>query len=883
MLGVFAALVRRGGLTVALTVGLGLAVPGIAQASSVLISTSTTSGMSCAPDPTTSILVCSPNSGSEGNLNATALESDLANGPVEVTTLGNAYSSSGDSIDVDLGVSLTIPTGLTLEAPDSVIDQGSVEGPGDLAVGPSGGDTWFYAYGPLGDKTPLSAFNDEANGTVLEGESNSGNQYAENANTVVTTGYQTYLGQLVITDDATLDSSADNGNITFGTSPDSPASVYSEGSNPSLTVNAGTGGVAVAGTLGDNQSGDTSEYLNNVTVTGSSIDLPPAVYGLGSATFNGASSVGENGSDLAISGPASFNGTVTGAGLTGPGGELSIQGSSASFGGLVSNISQLSVSDGTGDTTTSMSGGVETTGGGQLYYGPVTLTGNSTLSDSGDAVINADLGVALGGYTLTTGDGQSDIPTINDSSSGQIIADDGGVLALMNNNDYSGGTTVSGGATVAFQDGSLGSGPITVNGGTLEWNNTNDDISSQGLSIGADGATFDTNGENVSFSAPVSDETPSVGGGVTLNGGGSLTLASANSYTGGTTVDNDTLVFGPGSLSGTGAIDLDGGTLQWASGNTDDVSSKLSIDNTNGGALDVGDNDVTLGSNLSSTGPVDVQGAGVLTLAGTDTFGSSEHPLTVQGDGSGNGGLTVTGTLGGALKLSDGTVACNANSATGTINAPFTNDEGSAGIASGSRPVQPGTPTAAAGHGQASVAFTPGAVTCHPTTYKVTATPTGGSGGTVSATGSSSPISVTGLSNGQSYTFTVVAINPLAASSPSSASSPVTPLASTGVYKVESVKVSGTEVTEKVSCATSGQACRLTVTLKARKKSKNITAGHKTVTVQRGKTASISVGLSRSAVKQLHKSRRLSVAVTTSEPGAGSVTRKVTVKYRRKT
>ena len=172
-----------------------------------------------------------------------------------------------------------------------------------------------------------------------------------------------------------------------------------------------------------------------------------------------------------------------------------------------------------------------------------TLTLNGTIAD--DSANSLPTGQS---YTAGT-------------AAGAAIAATSGTVVLTNaGNTYAGGTTVSGGAVVNFNSaGNFGSGQITLNGGGLQWaTGTTTDISSQLAAIGSNGASFDTNGNSVTFGTGLSGS-----GGVTKLGAGTLTFSVANSYMGGTTVSGGTLALsGSGNLgANSNAVTVSGGTL----------------------------------------------------------------------------------------------------------------------------------------------------------------------------------------------------------------------------------------------------------------------------------------------------------------------------------
>ena len=109
-------------------------------------------------------------------------------------------------------------------------------------------------------------------------------------------------------------------------------------------------------------------------------------------------------------------------------------------------------------------------------------------------------------------------------------------------------------------------------------------------------------------------------GALTKPGLGTLTLTANNLYSGGTTVSGGLVNFTSANNFGSGNILLNGGGLQWAAGNSADISSKLAPLGAGGGIFDTNGNNVTFATGLTGTGGLAKQGLGTLNLTGNNTY-----------------------------------------------------------------------------------------------------------------------------------------------------------------------------------------------------------------------------------------------------------------------
>ncbi len=223
-----------------------------------------------------------------------------------------------------------------------------------------------------------------------------------------------------------------------------------------------------------------------------------------------------------------------------------------------------------------------------------------------------------------------------------------GTVTLSGDNTYTGGTVLDGGV-LDFANGSLPfsttAPDITFAGGTLQWAPGNTEDVSAGIAPVAAGETIslDTNGNNVTLASPLSGD-----GGLTAVGTGTLTLTAANTYAGGTDVEDGTVVAGSSSALGTGSLTMADGTALVGSGGNETVFGAVTISG-NVTLVSQGSNTLTftgpieLGSN-----PLTVTGLGEVVLAGQVSVNDGLTKLgcgtlVLAGDNAYTGGTTVNG------------------------------------------------------------------------------------------------------------------------------------------------------------------------------------------------------------------------------------------------
>ncbi|QDU21287.1 beta strand repeat-containing protein [Urbifossiella limnaea] len=317
---------------------------------------------------------------------------------------------------------------------------------------------------------------------------------------------------------------------------------------------------------------------------------------------------------------------------------------------------------GGGDSLQKIGAGRAVLGGTSSYAGTTTVTAGTLQVGAGGSTGNLGAGAVVNNGTLSFG--RSNDVVIGNAISGsgtlvQIPSLGGRTLFLTGTNTYTGPTVVQAGnlvvGTIGGTTGTLGTGPVTVLPGTR-------------LNFGRSDATTVAN--------------PIDGGGSVSVLGGDVTFTGANTYTGITSVDNNSVLrVGAGGTTGTlgtGPVTTNGfGSSTLVFNRSDNITVPNNLNNTlavtqagtgtitfpptanlaYGGVTAVTDGTLLLNGTL----PLGLAGSGV-TLTGTGALGGSGS--TPRAVAVAAGGAVLPGDPTTIATLSTGSVAFNGGGTT---------------------------------------------------------------------------------------------------------------------------------------------------------------------------------------------------------------------------
>jgi autotransporter-associated beta strand protein len=258
-------------------------------------------------------------------------------------------------------------------------------------------------------------------------------------------------------------------------------------------------------------------------------------------------------------------------------------------------------------------------------------TGDTLLIfDEGELLVggNIDLSDTMGVQLVAGGTGETTISGVISGAGGTLLKQDAGTLILTGANTYTAGTELTEGILLIGGNSALGTGALLVTGDS---------------GLGASGPASAAN--DVFLDAELTilgADNLALNGNV--YGGGSLVmdfdadddvlwLSGNNTYSGGTTLTQGTLVLASDTALGTGAVTVDGDSSVHSNDDARVLGNAISIDET---------------MTLTVSGATDLELAGEISGDGSlkMDFDADDDVLTLTGDNTYTGGTTLTqGTL----------------------------------------------------------------------------------------------------------------------------------------------------------------------------------------------------------------------------------------------
>ena len=541
-------------------------------------------------------------------------------------------------------------------------------------------------------------------------------------------------GGLTKTGAGTLSLNGDN-TYTGPTAVTAGTLVLASGSQAISTLTLGTatsggaytlaGGTLTLGTTGRGAGGAPFTF-NGGTLRPTAASATPLAGATAVYVAAGGATIDTNGNGMSIAQPlaaAGGTGALTKAGA----GTLTLSGSSTYAGGTsvaggtlaVASTGSIGTAGGTlyvngpAGTAVTLAGNADGTGGrvvsdGTEYYGsnPADQPGPfyGTFTQAGGTHTAAAMTFGYGHFTHGTYNLQAGV--LNVTGTAQVNLGAAGSSSEFN---QTGGTFTAAKVAIATDGtydqagGTLSAGRLSVYGGALNLNGgtlvaTADDPSAttpfldvggggSAVNVLAGGAKVDTNGHAITFGGPLLHGTAAAAdGGLTKAGAGTLTLNTANTYAGPTTVNGGTLVLAHpydgtyGTLNASSAVTVNnGGTLQL--GNASNGNNVITATGTTIVPLTV-----TAGGTVTTFAGT-THNLGAVTLTG-GTLAGSPSPLAGFGDYTlnGPGAVTVNGATDSAISAPGGVgmrgtinVIVAAGGGRLLVPAPLRNESGAVG------------------------------------------------------------------------------------------------------------------------------------------------------------------------------------------------------------
>ncbi|MBO9512573.1 MAG: autotransporter outer membrane beta-barrel domain-containing protein [Variovorax sp.] len=405
-------------------------------------------------------------------------------------------------------------------------------------------------------------------------------------------------------------------------------------------TNTYTGGTTVRGGVleigGDANLGAAGESL---VLDGGALRIAS---GGAPVTLNRAFALGAGGAALDLTGATlAFAGGIVGSGdltVGGNGGTLNVATQSSYGGGttlrdgVTINLSGTgtlgagAVALGTQDTTLRFGSG---TSAGATSY----TVGRAGSGDTGNQLVfTQDASAATSTIALHGAGGQAagaNALTFEGTSTAAsaTIVNQGGVVSFRQDASAGSANIANGDASVLrFADNASAPHAQVVNaaGGTLDVSGVTRTGGAAIGSLGGAGAVA-LGGTKLTLGSlnrgdVVSGTVSGNGGSLVKVGSGTLTLAGANTYTGGTALKEGRLDLGHDQALGTGALAMDDGTTLGFAADGLTIGNAIVMTGSNDPVIDTGGFGATLAGAISGGGFLTKQGAGTLTLSGVNTY-----------------------------------------------------------------------------------------------------------------------------------------------------------------------------------------------------------------------------------------------------------------------